>query len=72
MLESIAGAAMDMSAARFSVEYSMAVTKKVMDTQELAARPRRPWDNILTSTPDQKQEKSWDNPMTFFIPPSHM
>lgn len=35
MLESIAGAAMDMSAARFSVEYSMAVTKKVMDTQEL-------------------------------------
>lgn len=31
MLESIAGAAMDMSAARFSVEYSMAVTKKVMD-----------------------------------------
>ena len=38
MLESIAGAAMDMSAARFSVEYSMAVTKKVMDTQELAAQ----------------------------------
>ena len=61
MLESIAGAAMDMSAARFSVEYSMAVTKKVMDTQELAlrncwkcCRPRRPWDNILTSTPEQK------------------
>lgn len=25
-------------AARFSVEYSMAVTKKVMDTQELAAQ----------------------------------
>ena len=38
MLESIAGAAMDMSAAQFSVEYSMAVTKKVMDTQELAAQ----------------------------------
>ena len=38
MLESIAGAAMDMSAARFSVEYSMAVTKKVMDTQERAAQ----------------------------------
>ena len=38
MLESIAGAAMDMSAALFSVEYSMAVTKKVMDTQELAAQ----------------------------------
>ena len=38
MLESIAGAAMDMSAARFSVEYAMAVTKKMMDTQELAAQ----------------------------------
>ena len=38
MLESIAGAAMDMSASQFSVEYSMAVTKKVMDTQELAAQ----------------------------------
>ena len=38
MLEAIACAAMDMSAALFAVEYSMAVTKKVMDTQELAAQ----------------------------------
>lgn len=38
MMESIASAAMDMSAAQFSVEYSMAVTKKVMDTQEMAAQ----------------------------------
>ncbi|MCI8909226.1 MAG: putative motility protein [Oscillibacter sp.] len=38
MLDAIASAAMDMSAAQFSVNYSMAVTKKVMDTQELAAQ----------------------------------
>ena len=38
MLVSIAGAAMYMSAARFSVEYSMAATNNVMDTQELAAQ----------------------------------
>lgn len=37
MMESIASAAMDMQATQFSVQYSMAVTKKVMDTQELAA-----------------------------------
>lgn len=28
---------MSMSAAQFSVDYAMAMTKKVMDTQELAA-----------------------------------
>lgn len=37
MMDSIASAAMDMKAAQFSVAYSMAVTKKMMDTQELAA-----------------------------------
>lgn len=37
MMDAIAGMAMDMSAAQFSVEYSMAITKKLMDTQELAA-----------------------------------
>lgn len=38
MMDSIAAAAMNMNAAQFSVEYSMAVTKKMMDTQELAAQ----------------------------------
>ncbi len=38
MMDAIASAAMDMSAAQFSVNYSMAVTKKVMDTQEMAAQ----------------------------------
>lgn len=38
MIESIAAASVDMSAARMAVEYSMAVTKKVMDTQELASQ----------------------------------
>ena len=38
MLDAIACAAMDMSAAQFAVDYSMAVTKKVMDSQELAAQ----------------------------------
>ena len=37
MMDAIAGASMSMSAAQFSVEYAMAMTKKVMDTQELAA-----------------------------------
>ena len=30
--------AMDMSAAQFATNYSIAVTKKMMDTQELAAQ----------------------------------
>lgn len=38
MMDAIAGMAMDMSAAQFSMDYSIAVTKKMMDTQELAAQ----------------------------------
>lgn len=38
MMDSIASAAMSMSAAQFSVQYSTAVTKKVMDTAELAGQ----------------------------------
>ena len=38
MMESIAGMAMGMSAASFATNYSMAVTKKMMDTQELAGQ----------------------------------
>ncbi|MCI8808587.1 MAG: putative motility protein [Oscillibacter sp.] len=37
MMDAIASASMSMSAAQFSVDYAMAMTKKVMDTQELAA-----------------------------------
>ena len=38
MMESIASMAMDMSAASFATDYSLAVTKKMMDTQELAGQ----------------------------------
>lgn len=38
MMNSIAGAAMDMSAAKVQMGVSLSVTKKVMDTQELAAQ----------------------------------
>ncbi len=38
MMESIASMAMDMSAASFATQYSLSVTKKMMDTQELAAQ----------------------------------
>jgi hypothetical protein len=38
MIDSIAEAAMDISATQMSVDYSMAVTKKVMDTQDLAGQ----------------------------------
>ena len=38
MMESIAGMAMGMSAASFATNYSLAVTKKMMDTQELAGQ----------------------------------
>ena len=38
MMESIAAASMEMSAAQFSTEYAIAVTKKAMDMQELAAQ----------------------------------
>ena len=38
MMESIAGMAMGMSAASFASNYSVAITKKMMDTQELAGQ----------------------------------
>ena len=38
MMESIASMAMDMSAAQFTNQYSISVTKKMMDTQELAGQ----------------------------------
>lgn len=38
MMEAIAGMSMSMSAAQFETNYSMAITKKVMDTEELAAQ----------------------------------
>lgn len=38
MMESIAGMAMQMSAATFATNYSLAVTKKMMDSQELAGQ----------------------------------
>lgn len=38
MMESIASMAMSMSAASFANNYSMAVAKKMMDSQELAGQ----------------------------------
>lgn len=38
MMESIANMAMGMSAASFATNYSLAVTKKMMDSQELAGQ----------------------------------
>ena len=38
MMESIAQMAMGMKAASFATNYSLAVTKKMMDTQELAGQ----------------------------------
>ena len=38
MMESIASMAMGMSAASFATNYSLAVTKKMMDTEELAGQ----------------------------------
>ena len=38
MMEAIASAAMNMQAAQLSVNYSMAIERKVMDTQEMAAQ----------------------------------
>ena len=38
MMNSIASASMSMSAAMFQQNYSIAVTKKMMDTQELAGQ----------------------------------
>lgn len=38
MIESIASMAMGMSAASFATNYSLAVTKKMMDSQEMAGQ----------------------------------
>lgn len=38
MMESIAGMAMDLSAAQIANQYAISVTKKVMETQELAGQ----------------------------------
>lgn len=38
MMESIAGMAMDMSAAQVANQYAISVAKKMMDTQELAGQ----------------------------------
>lgn len=46
MMESIAGMAMEMKAASFANSYSIAVTKKMMDTQELAGQ------ELLSMLPD--------------------
>ena len=53
MMEAIAGAAMDMKSAKLAAEYSVAVTKKVMDTQELAAQELL---NMLPATPPVVQK----------------
>ena len=53
MMEAIAGAAMDMKSAQLAAEYSIAVTKKVMDTQELAAQELL---NMLPATPPVVQQ----------------
>lgn len=37
MMDAIASSAMNMSAAQFSVQYSMAMERKAMDTMEMAA-----------------------------------
>lgn len=50
MMEQIAGMAMSMSAAAFAQNYSIAVTKKTMETQELAAQELL---NMLPQTPAQ-------------------
>lgn len=38
MMESIASMAMSMSAANFATNYSLSVTKKMMDSEELAGQ----------------------------------
>lgn len=49
MMESIASMATSMKAAEFATNYSMAVQKKMMDTQELAAQ------EVLEMLPDVQQ-----------------
>jgi len=48
MMDSIASMAMEMSAAQFAQSYSISVTKKIMDTQELAGQELL---NMLPATP---------------------
>lgn len=52
MMESIASMAMGMSAAQFATNYSLSVTKKMMDTQELAGQELL---RMLPSTPGKGQ-----------------
>lgn len=52
MMESIASMAMDMSAAQFANQYAISVTKKMMDTQELAGQELI---KMLPPTPGQGQ-----------------
>ena len=49
MMESIASMAMGMSAASFATDYSLAITKKMMDTQELAGQELL---NMLPAAPE--------------------
>lgn len=51
MMNSIAGAAMDISASKLALDYSISVTKKIMDTQELVAQ------ELLTMLPQQSSAK---------------
>ncbi|MCI9647892.1 putative motility protein [Oscillibacter sp.] len=46
MMDSIASAAMSMSAAQFSVQYATALERKAMDTMEMAAQ------ELLNMLPD--------------------
>ena len=48
MMDAIAATATQMKAAQTATQYSLAVTKKVMDTQELAAQELL---NMLPPTP---------------------
>lgn len=47
MMDAIAGAAVDMHTSQLAANYSIAVTKKVMDSQELAAQ------ELLRMLPEQ-------------------
>ena len=54
MMESIASMAMGMSAASFATNYSLAVTKKMMDTQEMAGQePLKMLDAVPTPAKGQ-------------------
>lgn len=53
MMESIASMATSMSAAQLANSYSIAVTKKIMDTEELAAQELL---EMLPAQPNMKGE----------------